>query len=313
MRDNFFIPPSLRPTTEPELNHADIRSNVLNWALNEIEHHGLGVSLDHINFQAIAKHAGVSRSSAQRIWPNRSLFIQDLLREITSLRTLSPLRFAHTTFATAFTAMHEHLHDADTAEGRYRMWLAGAAAGFEAHVHSVVHSPLWQTNQAVTATILSLAPGEFKTEIVAAASAKQQHFIDAVADLQQLTAELLGIVPTINFPTPWRTIASMAHVLTDGTAHAELYDMPGFNTITDTDIFGFHRDWSPATIMYCSVVKGVTASDPGAQVGSKESIAHTLRVAKEQLMAEDTPETDAPSDTPRGETPDATHETLRTQ
>ncbi len=55
-------------------------------AVDQVNAAGLTVSLDHLSFEAVIDAADVSRTAAYRRWPNKELFLTDLVRELARAR-----------------------------------------------------------------------------------------------------------------------------------------------------------------------------------------------------------------------------------
>ena len=75
------------PDRRPRISQQQTEARMLAAAVDQINAAGLTVSLDHLSFEAVISAADVSRTAAYRQWPNKELFLNDLVRELARAAT----------------------------------------------------------------------------------------------------------------------------------------------------------------------------------------------------------------------------------
>ncbi|MBG0817554.1 TetR/AcrR family transcriptional regulator [Planomonospora sp. ID82291] len=210
----------------PRLSDQETRRRMLDAALATVHRDGLTVGLDHIGFEEVIRHAGVSRAAVYRRWPYKDLFFGDLLRELA--QGAAPA--AAVTEEAAMRLLGSVLAGREEAlaspQGRHdlvtEMLRVSASSDFEA-VHG---SAEWRTYLALQATFLSLPDGDLRDDVQAALARSEARFVDRVARGWERIAGAMGYRLRPGSGGSFPVIATLAGALMRGLVLMALSD-PG--------------------------------------------------------------------------------------
>lgn len=180
------------PARRPRITQQETEQRMLGVAVAQVSASGLTVSLDHLSFEALIAAADVSRAAAYRRWPNKELFLRDLLLELAQAampravvlgdRSWAPIR-------DLLLAEPSRLSDPG-----YRRRLVADLFRVTADIDfQAMHaSPEWRTYLALHATYASLTDATLRADVQHALAATQHRFVSGMAANWERLAGLLG-------------------------------------------------------------------------------------------------------------------------
>ncbi len=264
------------PERRQRISQQQTEERMLAAAVDQINAAGLTVSLDHLSFEAVISAADVSRTAAYRKWPNKELFLNDLVRELAQAATPRAVVQDASWGLIAGLVLADAERLADPAE----RWALGvelmrqAADGDFAVMHA---SAEWRTYLALNATFLSLTDPVLRAEVQAALAAAQQRFVDGIAAGWQLLAGLLGFRLRAGV-TSFDTLAAMISASVRGLVLMALADPAIASNRLEADPFGAGKaPWSLAALGCAGIAAGFLEPDP--EVVWDEARAAALRSA----------------------------------
>lgn len=175
----------------PRISQAETGRRVLAAAVSLVNAAGLTVSLEHLSFELAIRRAGVSRTAAYRIWPQKSLFLQDLLRELATAATPAAA-VQGASLELIADLVRPELGRLDDPGNRHRLVVELVRQATEREFEVIYASTEWRTYLALTATFASLEDGALRHDVQAALTVAQQGFIERLSSSWQELAALLG-------------------------------------------------------------------------------------------------------------------------
>ena len=174
------------------ISHEETERRLLAAAVEQVNAAGLTVSLEHLSFEAAIESAGVSRSTAYRRWPNKELFLRDLLLELARAATPREVVLGDSSWATIgelVLAEPERLPDPD-----FRRTLVSELfrTVSDLDFQLMNASAEWRTYLALHATYASLGEARLRQQVQEALAAAQQRFVASMAANWEQIAALLG-------------------------------------------------------------------------------------------------------------------------
>lgn len=176
----------------PRLTDAQTERAVLDAALRQLDG-GLTVSLEHVSFERVVASAGVSRASAYRRWPQKDLFLADLLLEVARATSLD-----EDEQGVYVAALHELACRADELldpVSRRDLVVDLLRRALDADLRVLAASPRWRTYVALRATVAGLPEGALRTAVGAELQATESAFTRRRAEVFALLARLVGYRP----------------------------------------------------------------------------------------------------------------------
>lgn len=186
------------PIARPERSTSEerLRRRLLDAAQSLVEAQGgLRVSLDQLSLDQVLNHAGVSRSSAYRVWPNKHEFNLDVLCDLAGPSWQGTAAFDEATIKLARDIVAERLGDLATAEGRRRVLVETIRQAAQQNYEAVVKSGQWRTYVALTATVLSIPQehADDRKRILDALQTAELTFLSKMADFYSDMSIILGV------------------------------------------------------------------------------------------------------------------------
>ncbi|MCL2803540.1 MAG: hypothetical protein FWD29_06265, partial [Micrococcales bacterium] len=154
-----------RSITGDERPRDAVRNQVLDTAEALVGQHGLTVGLGHLSFDEIINLAGVSRTTAYRVWPRKERFLEDLLRRLADVASPCYGPLDDEAAELAFATLRENVGALETAEGRRGVLVEMCRVTADGWFRGVALSPTWKTYVALIATIRSLGDQELASEL----------------------------------------------------------------------------------------------------------------------------------------------------
>ncbi len=270
------------PERRPRISQQQTEERMLAAAVDQINAAGLTVSLDHLSFEAVIADADVSRTAAYRKWPNKELFLNDLVRELA--RAATPRAVVENASWGLITGLVRA--DAERLADPNERWSLGvelmrqAADGDFAVMHA---SAEWRTYLALNATFLSITDPVLRAEVQAALAAAQQRFVDGIAAGWQLLAGLLGFRLRAGV-TSFDTLAAMISASARGLVLMALADPAIASDRLEADPFGGGTaPWSLAALGCASIAAGFLEPDPDVVWDKSRAAALRSAMAAQSL------------------------------
>lgn len=178
---------------------------------------GLTVSLEHLSYEDVIARAGVSRTSAYRVWPYKDRFYVDLISALAGPRWQGTAAFDQETQDLARSIVAGSLEQLHSAEGRVRVLDEAIRRAAHQNYEAVIASPHWRTYIAITATLMSTPSGEDKEQVLAALRDAENRFIELMAAFYDDMLLLLGLRPLPPFED-LRLLAATGAAVVEGLA-----------------------------------------------------------------------------------------------
>lgn len=168
------------------MSAAEVRTAMLETAVKAVTTAGLTVSLDHISMDAIVLEAGVARSAAYRVWPQRAEFIRDLLLAVARSPSVAHSAFSPETLRAGLSALRPWRGRLTSVEARRSALVEACRLGVLQNFETLAEDRAWQTEIALRATILSF-PADDREEL-------QNTLDDSIAVYVQVMAQFYETV-----------------------------------------------------------------------------------------------------------------------
>lgn len=179
------------PGRRPRLPQGETERRVLDAAVAMVNASGLTVSLEHLSFEAAIQRADVSRTAAYRRWPQKELFLQDLLAELAAAAAPAAV-VQNVSLGLLSDLVHAEADGFHDPERRQLLVVELVRQATDTDFEAMYNSTEWRTYLALNATFLSLADGRLRDEVQTVLARAQQGFVDRLsASWARLTA-LLG-------------------------------------------------------------------------------------------------------------------------
>ncbi|HEY3339253.1 MAG TPA: hypothetical protein VGK18_12170 [Propionicimonas sp.] len=270
------------PERRRRISQQQTQERMLAAAVGQVNAAGLTVSLDHLSFEAVIAEADVSRTAAYRAWPNKELFLNDLVRELARAATPRAVVENASWGLISGLVLADAAHLADPDE-RWRLGvelMRQAADGDFAVMHA---SAEWRTYLALNATFLSITDPALRAEVQVALAAAQQRFVDGIAAGWQLLAGLLGFRLRAGV-TSFDTLAAMVSASVRGLVLMALADPAIASDRIEADPFGGGTAaWSLAALGCASIAAGFLEPDPDVVWDAARTAALRAAMAAQSL------------------------------
>lgn len=247
-----------------KVDDADVRSQMLQVAVDYIRQEGLTVSLDHLSYELIIQAAAVPRSAAYRLWKKKEDFFADLLQVVAAGRWSGTAVFDQEVVRAALEAALVYSAELDTPEGRKRALLNAARVGIQHEFEHLRSSTDWQTYVSLSATVMSLPDSELKSTLLDnIADSEREHTVRA-AEFYATLGRLAGFRIKGEFGGDFCVMASVVTSVVEGFAlrslgtphlHSRQYILNAFELGRDVD-------WSMPALACISAIELLLEEDP---------------------------------------------------
>jgi AcrR family transcriptional regulator len=242
------------------MTDVDVRSRMLSVAEALVTQNGLTVSLDHIPVEEVIRQAGVSRSSAYRLWPYKQDFYIDLLCHLAGPTWQGTASYDHETVALVERLVAENRERIRTPDGRRWLLTEAVRRGVELNWKTLQESPQWRTYVAITATVVSLPAGEVRARIQAALEGAEQQFVSLMVGFYERMAAAVGL--RMRVPYSFSTLATCGAAFVEGLGLRNVVSPTWVSQsykVADDD---GSREWSLAATAFLGIVDAFTEPDP---------------------------------------------------
>jgi AcrR family transcriptional regulator len=162
---------------------------MLDAARDAVVRGGLMVSLEHISLEELIQEARVSHSAVYRRWPDKDLFLRDLVKELA--RDAVP-SIDDQEIEAIERLIAERVDRLETPEDRDGLVAELIRELAMMHFEMLYQSARWSTYLALNAACLSIADDETRGEVRSALAQSEQAHIRAVAKVLEVLAGLVG-------------------------------------------------------------------------------------------------------------------------
>lgn len=247
----------------PRLTDAQTGRAVLDAALRQLDG-GLTVSLEHVSFERVVADAGVSRASAYRRWPNKDLFLADLLLEVARATSLD-----EDERSVYVAALHElacragELIDPAT---RRDLLVDLLRRALDADLRMLAAAPRWRSYVALRAMVAGLPEGQLRSAVSAELQATESDFTRRRAEVFALLADLVGYRPAggLSREDGFRVLSDALGVLSTGyivralAARSSAIELVEAAPLGSTAV----RSWTLPALAVTTVAFGFLEPDP---------------------------------------------------
>ncbi|MET7770265.1 hypothetical protein [Nocardia sp. NPDC005366] len=175
----------------PRMSAEQVRDAMLKTAVEAVRSAGLTVSLDHISMDAVVLEAGVARSAAYRVWPQRSAFIMDLLLEVAKSSSVAHAAYDPQTLRTALDAVQPWRNKLTSVEARRAALIEASRTGVMRNFDALAEDEEWKTEIALRATMMSVPPDR-QEELRDALDESVRAYINYLAQFYETMSRVLG-------------------------------------------------------------------------------------------------------------------------
>ena len=262
----------------PRLTDEQTEKRMLATAAQALSREGLTVSLDHIRLEDVIREAGVSRSTAYRRWPNKDLFLGDLLLELAGAS--EPMAMTGTQEASdAISAeILAHLDLLTSPQGRMQLAAEVLRKVGVADFRRVIATPQWRTYLALTVSAVSMAEGPLRSQVVETLAASERAFIQGIVHSHRTGHQLLGLRIRPETGLDYTALAQFANAAMRGLVSQAMIRPDVAEEEFDGKIFGVQDRWSlPALVS----VAGLSFLEPDPDVTWDQARIEALRARLE--------------------------------
>ncbi|WP_147915414.1 TetR/AcrR family transcriptional regulator [Ruania zhangjianzhongii] len=262
----------------PRLTDEQTEQRMLATAAQALSREGLTVSLDHIRLEDVIREAGVSRSTAYRRWPNKDLFLGDLLLELA--RASEPMAMTGTQEASAAirAVILAHLDLLPSRQGRLQLAAEVLREVGVADFRRVIGTPQWRTYLALTVSAVSMAEGPLRHQVVETLAGSERAFIQGIVRSHRIGHRLLGLRIRPETGLDYTAFAQFVNAAMRGLVSQTMV-RPGLaDDEFDGEIFGVQGQWSLPSLVS---VAGLSFLEPDPDITWDEGRIEALRVRLE--------------------------------
>lgn len=182
--------PSGRQRRRLRIPAEEIRQRMFRSAQQMVYDQGVQIGLEELSFEKVIEGAGVSRSSAYRLWPYKGDFVEDLLCYLAGPTMLGNSAFDQDTIELVRSIVANSKADLNDPLEQRRVLLQAVREGVAQSFKAVTESREWYIYVALNASVKSAGSNESRVRIAAALLESQMNLIDKFAELyrQMLTA-----------------------------------------------------------------------------------------------------------------------------
>ncbi|WP_353650315.1 hypothetical protein ABLG96_05100 [Nakamurella sp. A5-74] len=260
---------------QPRLTQAHVQERLLDTGSRMVAGAGLTVGLDHLRYEEVIVHAGVSRSAAYRCFPNKDAFHARLLCTLADSSWAGVAAFDAQTISVAVRTVVRRRAELGTPDGRAAVMMDACRLAGERNFRSLVTTPGWRTYIALNAALLSMPDGQVKTDLAAALSRAETKFIDLMASFYRAMGKVIGMRLRPEFGDDYRSMAALSaavleglglrHALNPGVTSARFatapFDIHGPDSAA-ADTEDADTDWSLGAIGYAAIISSMSEPDP---------------------------------------------------
>ncbi|WP_374946496.1 TetR/AcrR family transcriptional regulator [Agreia sp.] len=256
--------PSARITRTPSrrMTSVQIRRRMLDAALATIGERGMTLGFHDLQLDDVIASAGVSRSSAYRVFKSKEEFVGELLNEAASTfaEQLSDDHALRT--AIRIVASRPDLHS--TEDGRRRLILELIRVVLEQNFYSTIDSAAWQSFLATSAALLANDGSESLRRVAETLRRGSDRFVESMAAFHEAMARLLGFTLRDDFVGGFTLYTVLGSSMVEGLAVRHLSNP----AITDNFYVGpptlteEPTEWAPSAIGFLAIFDKFLVADP---------------------------------------------------
>jgi len=293
-------PFSLGRKRAPRRSAEEVRSAMLDHAIQLVEARGLTVSLQHISMDGLIANAGLARSAVYRVWPTKEDFFDDLIMELAKAPESAPSVFDEATLVAALDVFEterakdpQFLLDKDE---RRRVLVEVCRVGAGENYKNIIAKDSWRSYIALSASVLSYDKPR-REQLERAIEESEAVYIAGMAAFYEKLGELLGVKVRPEFRSdaaglnPSSYMAATGSALMDGMVlrHTTLGGdlLPNLRAETvPCDPFDTKHEavWNAATLSFTSMLLAMTERIPDAEyqaIDPDEKYREVLRLVGE--------------------------------
>jgi len=225
---------------------------------------GLTVSLEHISFEDVVREAGVSRSTAYRLWPTKDQFYDDLLLELAGPEWAGTAAFDHKTIELANHIVDQHVHLLATEEGRLQLLVLASRLGSQQNFDAVTASGEWRMYVTLTAAVVSMADTPTKAQLTEAMKQADHGFLSRMAEFYTAISARIGFRLRPEFGDDFRLLAAVGASVVEGLGIRQLVSPELVERKFDRTIFSEYGEgeWSLPSLGFTAVLMTMIEMDP---------------------------------------------------
>lgn len=230
---------------------------------------GLNVSLEGMRLDDVSRHAGLSRSTAYRVWTSKEAFHLDLLKDLAGPSWQGTAAFDQQTIDLASTVVADNLGKLQTPEGRQALMREAVRVAAHRNFEALRESAEWRTYVALTASLLTLTGTDHRRgeEVSAALAESERVFIAKMARFYNNMAVILGFRLKPGLPD-FETFAALGAAVVEGLALREAIAADIIGQVVVIDEQDGPREWSMPALGFMAILDAFIELDPDYDPGA---------------------------------------------
>ncbi|WP_202862540.1 TetR/AcrR family transcriptional regulator [Antricoccus suffuscus] len=244
------------------LSDAETEQRMLRSAADAVAATGLTVSLDHIRLEDVIRDAGVSRSTVYRRWPNKDLFLGDLLLDLARANAPKSATGSKEITELVRRSVLARLDAIRSPIDRLQLAAELVRDTGQQDFQHINESREWRTYLALTVTFIGLPPGDLRDQIQEVLAESERAFTARIAASHRTIADLLGLRLRAGIDVTFETVGHLANAMMRGLIVKALATPSIATERVAGDLYGATGDWSLASLGLISVVMTYLEPDP---------------------------------------------------
>jgi AcrR family transcriptional regulator len=175
--------PSGRQRRRQRIPVEQIKQRMFGSAQQMVYDQGLQISLEELSFEKVIEAAGVSRSSAYRLWPYKDDFVDDLLCYLAGPTMLGSAALDKDTIELVRSIVVNSGVSQHDPQEQHEVLLRAVKEGVAQSFRAMTESREWYIYVALNASVRSAGDDESRLRIAAALLESQMNLVDKFAEL----------------------------------------------------------------------------------------------------------------------------------
>jgi AcrR family transcriptional regulator len=223
-----------------------IKQRMFRSAQQMVYDQGVRIGLEELSFERVIEEAGVSRSSAYRLWPYKDDFVEELLCYLAGPTMLGSSGFDKDTIELVRSIVADGQANLRDPREQRRVLLRAVREGVTQSFRAITESREWYIYVALSASVKSAGNDESRLRIAAALLESQMNLIDKFADLYQQMLTVTGM-RFRNQAYTVRHLAVAGAAIVEGLALRQILTMAVYGARRPPSMAD--RDWSLASLI----------------------------------------------------------------
>lgn len=220
---------------------------------------GVGLTLEHVNFEQVIGLSDVGRSAAYRVFPSKTVFTNKWALHLAAPLGGQAAAFDQETVDTALRITLKRAAELGTRAGRERVLMEVVKEGAHRNFVALSTDPTWRTYSSLIMTTGAIQDEAQRASLMSALVASEQAFIDRMSFFYAGMAAAFRLAPRPPFTAEnmFAVLAKVGGAIVEGLALHALVD----DSIKADTYDHFGEQWSIASLGFKAVLLMVTKFD----------------------------------------------------